>query len=62
MKTSKINERKEFFKELPFYNVPIDKPKIKKLANVEMLSELLFYDELNIVQVVTAFKKICKKL
>ena len=24
LKTSKINERKKFFKELPFYNVLID--------------------------------------
>ena len=43
-------------KRLPFYNVPIDKPKIKKLTNVEMPSELSFYNELNIAQTV-AFKK-----
>ena len=30
LKTSKIIERKKFFKGLPFYNVLIDKPKIKK--------------------------------
>ena len=51
-----INERKKLFKELPFYIVSIDKPKIKKLTNVEMLRELPFYDDLNIVQTVTAFK------
>ena len=57
LKTSKINERKELFKELQFCNVSIDKLKIKKFTNVEMLSELPFYDELNIVPTVTAFKK-----
>ena len=30
LKLLKINERKELFKGLPFYNVPVDKPKIKK--------------------------------
>ena len=45
IKTSKRNERKNLFKELPFYNVPINKPNIKNLTNVEMLSELPFYDE-----------------
>ena len=44
LKTSKINERKELFKELPFYNVLIDKPKIKNPTTVEMLSKLPFYD------------------
>ena len=44
LKTSKINQRKELFKELPFYNVPIDKQKIKKLTNVEMLSELPLFN------------------
>ena len=43
-----IKERKKLFKELPFHNEPTDKPNIKKLANVEILLELPFYDELNI--------------
>ena len=56
MKTSKINERKELVKELPLCNVPIAKPKIKKLTNVEILIEIPFYDKLDIVQTVIAFK------
>ena len=44
-------------KRLPFCNVPTDKPKIKKLTNVEMPSELPFYNELNIGKTVAAFKK-----
>ena len=39
-----MNQRKELFKELPFYNVPIDKQTIKKLTNVEMLSELPLFN------------------
>ena len=31
-----------YFKELPFYNVYIDKPKIKLLKNVDLLGELPF--------------------
>ena len=57
LKISKMNKTKRLPKRLPFYNVPIDKPKIKKLTNVEMPSELPFYNELNIAQTVAAFKK-----
>ena len=60
LKTSKMNEIKELFNELQFWNVSIDKPKIKKLINIEMLSELPFSDELNIIQTVTTFKKYAK--
>ena len=35
------------FKELPFYNKHIEKPKIKRLKNIHLLSELPFYEELN---------------
>ena len=35
---------KRLVKEQLFYNVPIDKPKIKKLDNVDMLNELPFFD------------------
>ena len=39
----------DYFKELPFYSVSIEKPKIKPLKNVDLLAELPFYDQLNIV-------------
>ena len=35
------------FKELPFYNKHIEKPKIKRLKNIDLLSELPFYEDLN---------------
>ena len=44
------------FKEQPFYNVPIEKPKTEKRDNVDTLSELPFYDELNIVKTAKTFK------
>ena len=36
----------DYFKELPFYNKHIEKPKIKRLRNIDLLSELPFYQEL----------------
>ena len=45
----------DYFKELPFYNVSIEKPKIKPLKNVDLLAELPFYDQLNIVKTDHAF-------
>ena len=30
-----------YFKELPFYNTYIEKPKIKPLKNIDLLSEFL---------------------
>ena len=33
----------DYFKELPFYNKHIKKPKIKRLKNIDLLSELPLY-------------------
>ena len=33
----------DYFKELPFYKTYIEKPKIKRLKNIDLLSELPFY-------------------
>ena len=45
----------DYFKELPFYNVSIDKLKIKRLKNIDLLTELSFYDQLNIIKTDHAF-------
>ena len=34
----------DYFKKLPFYNKPIEKPKIKRLKNIDQLAELPFYE------------------
>ena len=47
----------DYFKELPFYNKHIEKPKIKRLKNIDLLSELPFYEELNVVKRNQAFRR-----
>ena len=38
------------FRELPFYNTYIEKPKIKRLKNIDLLSEFSFHEELNVIK------------
>ena len=40
----------DYIKELPFYNKQIEKPKIKRLKNIDLLSEFPFYEELNVIK------------
>ena len=44
-----------YFKELPFYNKPIERP-IKRLKNLDALVELPFYEQLTIIKTHQAFK------
>ena len=46
----------DYFKELPFYNKHIEKPKIKRLKNIYLLSELPFYEELCVMRLDHAFR------
>ena len=46
----------DYFKELPFYNKHIEKPKIKHLKNIDLLSELPFYEELNVIKTNHTFR------
>ena len=39
-----------YFKELPFYNKHIEKAKLKRLKNIDLLSELPFYKEVNVIK------------
>ena len=45
-----------YFKELPFYNEPIKKPKIKRLKNNKLLAELPFFEQLSIIKTNQAFQ------
>ena len=55
------NKAKNLFQELPFYyNVLIEKPKVKHLSKTELLHELPFYDELSVVEISKAFKRYAK--
>ena len=46
----------DYFKEFLFYNKHIEKPKIKRLKNVDLLSELPFYEELNVIKTHHTFR------
>ena len=45
----------DYFKELPFYNVSIEKPKIKCLSDINLLAELPFYERLSVIKTDQAF-------
>ena len=42
-------------KVLPFFNVSIDKPKVKRLTNINLLDELTFYERLSVIKTDQAF-------
>ena len=46
----------DYFKGLLFYNKHIEKSKIKSLKNIDLLSELPFYEELNVIKTNHAFR------
>ena len=45
----------DYFKELLFYNKPIEKPKVKRLKKIDRLAELPFYEQLIIIKTNHAF-------
>ena len=46
MTISSKNDDVNYFKELFFYNVSIEKPKIKRLKSFDLLAQQTFYDHL----------------
>ena len=46
----------DYFKELPFYDKPIEKPKVKRLKNVDHLAEFPFYEQLNVIKTNQLFR------
>ena len=47
----------DYFKELPYFNEIIEKQKIKRLRNVDLLAELPFHEQLSIIKTNQAFKE-----
>ena len=45
----------DYFKEFPFYNEPIKKPKVKHLKIIDLLAELPFYEQLGLIKTDQAF-------
>ena len=53
----------DYFKELPFCNKLIEKPKVKRLKNIDRLAELPFYEQLSVTNTNQAFREyamLCK--
>ena len=46
----------KYFKDLPYYNKPIEKPKTKRLKNIDLLSELPFNEELSVIKQIMRLK------
>ena len=46
----------DYFKELLFYNKHIEKPNIKRLKNIDLLSKLPFYEDINVIKTSHAFR------
>ena len=47
----------DYFKEFPFYNKHVKKTKDKRFKNTHLLSELPFYEELNVIKTKHAFRR-----
>ena len=54
-KTKPHSDAVDYFKELPFYNKPIIKPKVKHLKSIDRLAELPFYEQLIVRKTNQAF-------
>ena len=46
---------KDYFKEIPFYNRPTEKPNYKRLKNIDLSAELPFSENLSIIKTNEAF-------
>ena len=46
----------DYFKEIPFYNKPIEKPKVKRLKNIDQLVEVPFYEKLSVIKTNQVFR------
>ena len=55
-KTKPHSDAVDYFKELPFYNKPIKKPKVKRLRKIDRLVELPFYEQLSVIKTNQAFR------
>ena len=49
------SDAKDYFKEVPFYDKLIEKPKVKRLKNIYRLAELPFYEQLSVIKINQAF-------
>ena len=55
-KTKSHSDAVDYFKELPFYNKLTEKPKVKRLKNIDQSTELPFYVQLSVIKTNQAFR------
>ena len=55
-KIKSYSDAVDHFKELPFYNKPIKKLKLKRLRNIDRLTELHFYEQLSVIKTNQVFR------
>ena len=55
-KLKSYSDAVDYFKELPFYNKPIEKQKVKHLKNSDQLAELTFYEQLGVIKTYQALR------
>ena len=55
------SDKVDYFKELPFYDKPIKKPKVKHLKNIYQLAELSFYEQLKAIKTNQGFVEIIER-
>ena len=46
----------DYFKELPYFNEVVEKPKTKRLQNIDLSTELHFHNQPSIIKTNQAFK------
>ena len=59
-KNKSYSDAVDYFKELPFYNKPIEKSKVKRLKNTDQLAELPFYEQLSVIKTNQTFRGYAK--
>ena len=59
-KNKSYSDAVDYFKELPFYNKPIEKSKVKRLKNTDQLAELSFYEQLSVIKTNQTFRGYAK--
>ena len=55
-KNKRYSDIIDYFKELPFYNKPIKKSKVKRLKGIDKLIQLPFYEQLDGIKTDEAFR------
>ena len=50
------SDTEDYFKELPFYDKPIKKTKVKRLKNIDQLGEFPFNEQMSVIKTNQAYR------